>query len=101
VLRVLAARGQRIPVETITRSQDSFWIECPGDTDARSPIVFNRRRCKKFTTGEDYVAEVRVSLERIRYARRGLGCTAKRRHLGGADDPFLICEIERVPETSV
>ena len=94
VLRILATRRKGIPVQTVAGSKNCFRINRPCNADARANVVFNRRRREEFCSCNYDVIEVRIILERVRYARSSLRHTAKRRHLSRADGPSLIREIE-------
>src|SRR5438045_3002990 len=65
VLRVLAAGDHGIPVDSVSRANDSFWIDRPGDSQARSPVVVYRLGSEEALAGEHDITEMRIGLESV------------------------------------
>src|SRR5690349_17018156 len=69
ILRVLATRGNRVPIEAVPCTQDGVLSQCPSNADPWPPVVVDRPRRKEALAGQDDVTEVGIRLECIRYAR--------------------------------
>jgi hypothetical protein len=101
ILRILASGRDRIPIESVAGPNDRLRIECPCDTNARSPVVFDRTRSEEGLPCQDHAAEVWIREECVRNTWRAPSRVAQRRHLAGADDPMFVRQIESIPEASI
>src|SRR4030095_9502245 len=101
VLSVLDSSRQGITIQTIARPDYRLWIQRPGHTDPRSPVILDGWRRKEFSSCYHYVPQMRIGFKCIRDTWCVLCNAAERRHFRGADRPLLIGKIERVPKSAI